>query len=375
MTKKNKLSSERPDEVFSVGPLTIARYGPNIHWQADWEDNALEEFQDQQISIYPQIVNAIDTLVSDIATLVAVLPPKVLLHRAWTEMAARHIRLDTETKVDDDDAINLRMLDYVQSVIASVPPSKCQRQEITDEDWSTLREKVEALFHTLNISYQICRTAKNRREDPNYDVHVEEFYYKAQMYWCNVRGKRYQVHEPEYVRQMFLPHSDVLLELFGITGVQFADQLANIWHSLSFGIEDVIDSIGNFREDILHVPERMTDDPEAHADADIERFIQRVIEDNNWQQRRDDIAGRLHGTDLFDLQKRPIFQKPFSRNLLGLPEKMRHFSLRAIIPAGPSVSGQFSSDRLFGWTVDTTVSIYIIFSTTYIVLCSASFCA
>jgi len=221
MSKKKKRKPQEPDEVFSLGPVHLARFGNTIVWKADWPPDAFAETQRRLVEEYPQVIREIDVLVREIADLVSVLPPDQLLHRAWGEMATRHMKITSEVQIGPDEAISMRMVDYVQSMIAAVNPAEIRRDDISENDWKTLREKVRDLFKKVNHSYQICRTAKNKAEDPQYDEAFEEFHFKAQLYWCNVRGSRYQVHQPEYLQDMFLPHSAVLQDLFGITSEQF----------------------------------------------------------------------------------------------------------------------------------------------------------
>jgi hypothetical protein len=73
------------------------------------------------------------------------------------------------------------MIDYVQSVIVSVEPAANQRQEVTEEEWKILTGKVEKLFQTVNLDYQICLSAKSKAENPKLDEHFEEFKFKAQL--------------------------------------------------------------------------------------------------------------------------------------------------------------------------------------------------
>ena len=124
------------------------------------------------------------------------------------------------------------MIDYVQSVIAAVPPAEDQKDDVTDEEWKKLRSKIKQLFHNISIDYQMCRNAKNRTDDPNLDVNFEEFQFRAQLYWCNVRGVRYPIHQLAHLEDLFLPHTDVFQELFGISGKQFVLEINKIWHCL-----------------------------------------------------------------------------------------------------------------------------------------------
>ena len=325
MVKKENKRRQRPDEVFSTGPLTIARFGPNIIWQADWKDHDFEKNQNRLAELHPQIVQDIDALVSDIATLIASLSPRALLHRAWGEMAIRHINMETESDVDDNDAVTMRMLDYVQSIVAAVPPNESQSDNISEDNWQLLRDKIRDLFDKINITYQICRTARNMREDPHFDHDVEEFHFKAQMYWCNVRGKRYQIHEPEYLRTMFIPHSDVLIELFGISGEKFVSELVKIWHALSFGLEDAYNALEQFRKDVLDEFDRKLEDRQSAEHLDLRQIMGEVIGEKGWEARRDDVFDRCFGTDLFDLEKVTDLPKALLEELSWCPGEDRDF--------------------------------------------------
>ncbi len=210
MAKKKKPRPARADELFEYGPLRVGRFGKNIVWQVNWPESAFEEFQQRAIKRLPEITNEIDQLVSKIREAVRVLPAHKLLHRAWWEMAAKHIGVHSEVEIDTEHAVSMRMIDYLQSMVAAVPPASQQKNEATDEEWKALREDVGSLFRKLNIEYQICRTAYKKANDANFNQDFEEFEIKAQLHWCNIRGARYQVHEFAFLNDLFLPHSKVL---------------------------------------------------------------------------------------------------------------------------------------------------------------------
>ena len=340
MANKSRQRFQKPDEVFSSGPLTIARFGNNVVWKSDWPEGVFDEFQKNLIELYPEIVQEISTLVSDIANLVAVLPPEELLHRAWSEMAVGHMRIESEVEIEDTDALAMRMLDYVQSIIAAVPP-QAQHQELTEEAWNTLKEKVGELFEKVNYTYQISRTAKNKAENPNFDESLEEFHFRAQLYWCNVRGKRYQVHEPAYLRQIFRPYSNMLLELFGISGAQFADEIIKIWRELSFGIGEAFNAMDEFRKDTLDaIKEKIAGKPDS-AEQDLRSIMAEIIEENHWEERQDEVFSRLFGTDLFDVQKITTLPEELLLELTWAPgEETEFFS-----------PGEFSGWPLRIWPV------------------------
>jgi len=294
---------QRPDEAFSMGPISVARFGKNLVWKSAWPEGSFKKTQEQRIELYPRTVEKIDKLISEIASLIGELPPDMLLHRAWWEMSHLHAKVANEASVASDESASVRMIDYVQSVIAAAPRAHSPRQELKEEEWAMLRGKVDELFRTVSFEYQFCRTAKNRAEDPNFDSNFEEFRFAAEIYWCNVRGKRYQVHESAYLKDMFLPHSDVLQELFCISGEQFVEEITKIWHVLSFGISDAAEAFGRFQDDVTDALDKKKIGLLPPTEDEMLALTAEVVKENGWEDRQNDVLGRFFGMDLFDLQK------------------------------------------------------------------------
>ena len=85
-------------------------------------------------------------------------------------------------------------------MIAAVEPDAEQSDDISDEQWNQIRQKVETLFQRVTYDYHVYKSAKKKIEDPNFDFEYEKFTVAACMQWCNVRGNLYQVHTPAYLR-------------------------------------------------------------------------------------------------------------------------------------------------------------------------------
>jgi hypothetical protein len=303
MAKKKKRRLAKPDEAFSFGPIAVSRFGKNIIWETHWPEGTFDETQKRLVEHYPEIVKEINSLITEIASLVSALPPAELLKRAWWEMANVQVQIQSESDISPEQGVALRMLDYVQSVIVAVPPIHEQRKELTEEDWTTLRSKVDELFKKTNLEYQLCRSAKQRAEDPHHDPNFEEFNFRAQLYWCNVRGSRYQIHEPEYLRDMFLPHSGVFQELFGISSEQFVREIVKIWHALSFGLQDLFEQLHAFRTEVIEAIESEAASYTDGSELDLTAIARAVIKEHGWEERESSIRDRFEGMDLYDLQK------------------------------------------------------------------------
>ncbi len=102
---------------------------------------------------------------------------------------------------------------------------------------------------------------------------------------------------------MFLPHSDVLQELFGISGEQFVDEITKIWHVLSFGISDAAESFGRFQDDVMDALDRKRIGLPPPTEDEMLALTSEVVKEHGWEDRQDDVLGRFFGMDLFDLQK------------------------------------------------------------------------
>ena len=303
--RKERITPKRvkPDEVLSGGPVTLARKGRVILSRSNWRAGEFEKMQAALVDRYPQVVAEIDALVAEIASLVAILPPDKLLHRAWGEVTTRQLGTESESQLGFDDSVAMRMVDYIQSVIAAVPPAAAQRADVTEEDWKALREKVRRLFSTMLLDYHVCASAQAQAVDPAHDLDFEEVKYRAQSYWCSVRGTRYQVHQPVYLRDMFLPFSDVLQELFGITAEEFVTEITKIWRSLSYGLGEAFEAFDTFKTDVLDAAEEKISSGRAVPDQDARDVVAGVIEERGWQERQESALGRMLGLELFDVQK------------------------------------------------------------------------
>lgn len=319
MTTRAKLRRTKPDEVMNFGPFAVARFGKNVIWQSNISAERHAALLKQASEQLPDVIKQIDEAVSSIASDVARLPADKLLHRAWWELSGRALKMEVEADVTTDDAIAYRMVDYIQSMVAAVAPLAQQASEVTEEDWAQLRAKVDKLFILVNGSYQIGRTATAKLHDPNYDDEAEEFFFRAQSYWCNVRGERYQSLEEAYLKDLFLPHSVVFEELFGITADVFVEELVKILKALTFGVGEAMLELKSFQQDTMAAAQAKIAIGQAPQSGDFGEFLRAIAAENGWTARGDKIAGVLYGFDLFDVGKLTALPKALLDELTWAP--------------------------------------------------------
>ncbi|HDR9505335.1 TPA: hypothetical protein QDC03_000363, partial [Burkholderia cepacia] len=261
MGKRNKRppKSKRvgPDEVFSRGSLQLARFGDKVVLSSSRSEKDHAALIARLAERYPELVKEIDLLVEDIVAAIGVLPPNQLMQRAWWEyfMSSRNITVETDVK--EDNAIALRMIDYVQSVIAAAPRGEPQKAELSDEDWKALRNDVAKLYKKLNIEHSLCYTARAKVTTEGYSDEMQELLVRAQLQWCNVRGDYYQVHQIGVLSDLLRPQSELIEAAYGVTTETLVAELAKIWRALIFGLHDAKTVFDKARIETMDEVQRM----------------------------------------------------------------------------------------------------------------------
>lgn len=294
--------ARRPDEVFSAGPLHMARFGRHVVWQTDWPRGEFDKFQARLVAGYDEIVREIDRDIGDAAALVATLSPLAMLHRAWWEQSAVHLLVESEVEVGPEHAHAARMLDYVQSLVAGTPPVEGQPSELTDESWGKLQRLIEAIFQKLNSQYFSCATAKRRQHGVAIDAAFEEFHFRTQLCWCNVTGEQYQNHQVQALRELLAPQNGAIQQLYGLSSEQLCDELAKIWHALTKGIADAFGAMEAFREKSLAALDADIKAGIAN-DGDTGELLRASIGRHGLETEQSRAVGLFLLYDLFDLQK------------------------------------------------------------------------
>ncbi|MGX7951664.1 hypothetical protein ACWPM1_03775 [Tsuneonella sp. HG249] len=245
---------------------------------------------------YPGIVQDIDALVASIAARVSRLPPLRLLHRAWWEHSAAVIMNGSDAAAQTEA---LRMLDYVQSVIVSVPPSPDQADDVNEEEWQTLRGDVAKLFETLAWSFQVASSAHNKAMTPDLDMALEEFRVRAELMWVHVRGRRYQLHERQALIDVITPHSDILEKLFGISAGALIAELDKILGKLTRGLQELYQELEEVRDRTLARMEEVINEGDFE---NVEAVREKVFEDDDLREANARVARGFVAYDLFDVE-------------------------------------------------------------------------
>jgi len=172
--KKFRKLAGSPDDYIAAGPYEFARIGNLTIARSRATPSQAAAMQKRMADGFPAVVAELNSLVLSIAEQIAHLPPGQLLQRAWWEFAMTASGLAEQNGPEVDLLAAMRMVDYVQSVIASVQPVT-YAEEMIEEDWQRLKADVANLFNILTLRYQLSQTAYRQAMDPNLDMDQEGF--------------------------------------------------------------------------------------------------------------------------------------------------------------------------------------------------------
>lgn len=295
--KKRWLKQLKPDDYIAAGPMEFARFGRLLLSRSRATKEQFMAAQQHMAAQYPFIVGEIDTLVASIAKRVARLPPDRLLQRGWWEYSAMIVGLGSKEADDSEKLAAARMVDYVQSVIASVKP-EVYAENVSEEEWVQLKAEVETLFKRLTLEYQMCQTAHRQAQDPQLDLRLEEFRFRMETLWLNIRGKRYHLHEQQALTDVLSPHSEVLLRLFGLNATELTSEFNKVLTKLTHGLMDIANDMKEIHAKAMaRLDELATDE----AELKLEDLMAKVFEDAGLAVQRDKFTGAMFGLDLFDV--------------------------------------------------------------------------
>jgi hypothetical protein len=302
LSKKRKYKRPNaPDEYCKAGFMEFARFGRLTVGRSHLSQEQHEIMRNDLASGLPNFFIEIDALVKQIAAKVACLPPGELLHHAWWEFARAAIDFGEKKLSDIDVSSASRMVDYIQSVIVSVAPGGSISNGVSEEDWCSLKEDVATLFTRLTLEYQARKTADLLLKDPQADMELEGFRFRAETLWLNVRGKRYQSHEMQALIEILTPHTDILNQLFGIDAMLLVRELNKVLIKLTSGVQNLFGDLKLVQEKVL---DRCQQIVERTGIKDFNELRDKVYEeDQGLAAQMAALTRELCGLDFFDLEK------------------------------------------------------------------------
>lgn len=130
-----------------------------------------------------------------------------------------------------------RLAEYIQSVFAASAPS----ENFNSKDCTTLFEEIKSDFYELyKLTFEFYLVWGNNltNTQPELTDAEKNFLVEAQALY-QVRGKRHQIHEIEYIESLLKPHDPLFQRLFNISVKDITEGLKKLEYSLSQGSVDI----------------------------------------------------------------------------------------------------------------------------------------
>ena len=180
----------------------------------------VESLWDDLIVQIPNLASKSDQLIHQIRDLVAVLPPRELLFRAWVGRLATLGGIQTDLEMGSAEIDAARRTEYLQSVIAGTPPARTIQESVRNADWVRLTNLITELRTTQQL-YALATAMSSTDRGVETDGRGEELRWLMPMLDMDSRGKNYPVHWEQYYRDVLTPLDELVRETWELS----ADEL------------------------------------------------------------------------------------------------------------------------------------------------------
>ncbi len=139
------------------------------------------------------------------------------------------VNILSEVQLANTDAGNLRLVEYIQSVLVST------KLDDSKYDKETQDKMIMEIFSDIDELYTKCQYfyliwAAREFERGVFSDKEIEYVVEAQLF-SNVRGNRYQFQQLNDLGTLILPHNDIMEELYGISAKDFIEGLKKLEYS------------------------------------------------------------------------------------------------------------------------------------------------
>lgn len=280
----------------------------------------VESLRDDLIAQIPDLASKSDQLIHQIRDLVAVLPPRELLFRAWLDrlVMLRGIQTDLEMGSAEIDAA--RRIEYLQSVIAGTPPAHAIQKSVSDADWARLTGLINELRTTQQL-YALATAMASTERDAETDGRGEELRWLMPMLGMDSRGKNYPVHWEQYYRDILTPLDDLVRETWDLSSDELIRGLMDVHRMQGSGM--VAASLFYARQ--IAVDAHGTPQPESSRVDDL------------WELsvHHADLVDRLNNFNLFDLASTTALPHALLDDLSWSPGEDQEFFSRSEMAGWP----------------------------------------
>lgn len=278
------------DEYYTNGKVELARSGKNISMKSHFTKDEIKQRNQEIASHYEEAVSDISKLVAAIREKIKRCDPLLLLVTANDLGMSQMVNVLSEVQLVNTGAGNLRLVEYIQSVLVSTKlDDNGYDKETQDKIIMEILSDIDELYTKCQYFYLIW--AAREFERGVFSDKEIEYIIEAQLF-SNVRGNRYQFQQLNDLETLILPHNDIMEELYGISAKDFIEGLKKLEYSLSSAKLDVF-------KDLVNEFEKFQSKAVNKSQEELEGLFDEAREytDSN------SIMAKCFGYDLYDVKK------------------------------------------------------------------------
>ena len=279
------MKNVKPDEYFSNGIIEMARFGNTVITHNNMTKEECEKWIMELSSHFEEEKEKIDALINRIKEKIALVDPLSLFNylTSMNSMMIMSSGVTSESEIPDDVNFQLRAVEYVQSLLVSMEHDKAN--EINEDEQENVYHEISnyclELYSKIQIFY-IVWIAKQREIGNLRDEDEEDYIVYAQM-MSQVRGEQYQAFRIPILKELLLPHEDLLKEIYGLSSSDVIEGLTVLEKNLSSGRLDAMKALGNQIDKLA--------------------LFEGAEPDEDYLEESREIALKAIGTSLFDIRK------------------------------------------------------------------------
>lgn len=314
-----------PDDYFQIGPFEVARLGKVVSMKNNMSKEEHAELMKLLAQEFEGVVKDVDEIVLEIRGLISHCNALELLKYGHSNFMSSLLGITSEAQMTEKDVYNGRELEYMQSVIASTRINPVDDSLDQSETYFLISEKIHSLYNTIQQSFFLSYTAKERLLNPEISSEIEEFIIESLLAMF-YRGDRYPIYEIEHLSKLLLPHNEAFQKSFNISVVTFIQGLKNIQDAHSKGMASAFEEFDSIFKAYETIANEQVNGSKTTDEID-DSFRALLDSDPLLSKQRDSAFNKLFGYDLFDLSILTDWPADLQRKLSwGINEEKSFFN-------------------------------------------------
>jgi hypothetical protein len=221
--KKNKKQwvRRKPDEVMSLGPIRVERYGRFTRLFNTSTPEEHSAFLVRSKEANKQILADLQRELTVLQTLVAKYDAVELMHRAAYMLLPLFMKYRSENEFTGEESYFLPTVEYLQYLIARTAPI-ANSGKPSEEEWDEIWAQALKIMH-LTYSHLIARPTLT-----NPPTEIDELRFSLDSQRLIVRVQRYPLFLADHLRSSLQPYEQQIKEIYGVGAEEIVEGIGQI---------------------------------------------------------------------------------------------------------------------------------------------------